>query len=153
MKKLGDIVTEGLVVSVQRGSSVAEAALIMGQKDVGILAVLDGDRLVGLFSERDVVRRVLCKGLDPKVTRVEEVMTSDLVVAEIGDDYMSAMRKMDGANIRHLPVVREQRLTGMVSVRDLLRVDLESKAEEIRAMHDYLFFVTPENAPKVTDKE
>jgi len=153
MKRLSDIVGEGKLVVIQRGATVREAASLMSEKNVGMLAVLEGERLVGLVSERDVVRRVVCRGLDPAKCRVDEIMTADIVVAQWGDDYRDAMRKMDRAKVRHLPVVKEQRLVAIVSMRDLMRVDLQSKEEEIKAMHDYLFFVTPENAPKVSDKD
>jgi CBS domain-containing protein len=113
----------------------------MAAHNVGIVAVLDGDRLAGVFSERDVVRRVVDRGLDPATTAVAHVMTSDLVVAGADDDYQSAMRTMDAANIRHLPVVADGHLLSMLSIRDLMRVDLETKGQEIRYLTEYLYQV------------
>jgi CBS domain-containing protein len=141
MKTLREVMRPGFVRSVQRVATVSAAARVMASSNVGIVAVLDGDRLVGVFSERDVVRRVVDRGLDPAATPVERVMTSELVVASADDDYQSAMRTMDSANIRHLPVVADGRLLSMLSIRDLMRVDLETKGQEIRYLTEYLYQV------------
>ncbi|OLC17391.1 MAG: hypothetical protein AUH29_01970 [Candidatus Rokubacteria bacterium 13_1_40CM_69_27] len=139
MKKLREIMRHGFLFVVQRQTQVTEAVRVMAENNVGIVAVLDGDRLVGVFSERDVVQRVVDRGLDPARTPVASVMTTDLVVADADDDYSSAMRKMDQANIRHLPVVSEGRLLSMLSIRDLMRVDLEDKGAEIQYLQEYLY--------------
>jgi CBS domain-containing protein len=128
MKTLREIMRPGFIFGVQRDASVADAARTMTANNVGIVAVFAGDRLIGVFSERDVVRRV---------------MTTDLVVAQADDDYQSAIRAMDQANIRHLPVVGGDRLLSMLSIRDLMRVDLEDKGREIRTLHEYLYQVPP----------
>ena len=143
MKKLGEIARPGFLFVVQREAPVAEAVRVMAASNVGIVAVLDGDRLAGVFSERDVVRRVVDRGLDPATTPVAEVMTTELVVASADEDYQSAMRKMDQANIRHLPIVSEDRLFSMLSIRDLMRVDIQHKGEEIQYLQEYLFQVPP----------
>ena len=146
MKKIREIMRPGFLFTVQRSAKVAEAVRVMAANNVGIVIVLDGDKLVGVFSERDVVRRVVAAGLDPARTAVGDVMTSDLVVADADEDYQSAMRKMDQANIRHLPVVSEGRILSMISIRDLMRVDIQDKGEEIRYLHEYLYQVPPDIA-------
>jgi CBS domain-containing protein len=146
MKTLREIMRPGFIFGVQRDASVAEAARTMTTNNVGIVVVLAGDRLVGVFSERDIVRRVVDRGLDPAATSVAEVMTTDLVVAQADDDYRLAMRTMDQTNIRHLPVVSGDRLLSMLSIRDLMRVDLEDKGQEIRALHEYLYQVPSRGA-------
>jgi CBS domain-containing protein len=148
MKKLRDIMREGFLFAVRRDATVAEAARTMAERNVGIVVVLDNDRLVGVFSERDAVRRVIDKGLDPTCTVVEDVMTRDLVMADEEEDYQAAMRTMDQANIRHLPVVREHQVVSMLSIRDLMRVDMERMGEEIRFLSEYLYTVPPEVAPR-----
>src|SRR3989442_4883434 len=100
MKKLRDIMRHGFLFTVQRGAMVAEAVRTMAANNVGILAVLDDDRLIGGFSERDVVQKVLDRGLDPARTPVAEVMTGRLVVADLDQCYPSPMRKMDQAHNR-----------------------------------------------------
>lgn len=143
MKKIREIMRPGFLFTVQRSAKVTEAVRVMATNNVGIVIVLDGDKLAGVFSERDVVRRVVDAGLDPAETSVGNVMTRDIVVADADEDYQSAMRKMDQANIRHLPVVTEGRLLSMISIRDLMRVDIQDKGEEIRYLHEYLYQVPP----------
>ncbi len=147
MKKLRDIMRHGFLFMVQPDTTVAEAVRLMATHNVGIVNVLDGDRLVGVFSERDVVRRVVDGGLDPARTPVGDVMTTELVLADADEDYQSAMRKMDHANVRHLPVVSGGRLLSMISIRDLIRVDLQDKGEEIRYLREYLYQVPSAPAP------
>ena len=141
MKKVHEIMRQGFLFVLQRDSTVAEATRLMTTSNVGIVAVLDGDRLVGVFSERDVVRRVVESGRDPRRTLLSEVMTTELIVADADEDYQKAMSKMDRANIRHLPVVSEGRLLSMISIRDLLRVNMQDKDAEIQYLKEYLYQV------------
>ena len=141
MRTLREIMQRDFLVSVQHTAPVAEAVREMTDHNVGIVAVLDGDKLAGVFSERDVTRRVVARGLDPATTPVKDVMTHEIVVAEPDEDYQSAMRKMDRANIRHLPVVSEGHLLSMISIRDLMRVEMDHKDQEIRYLHEYLYQV------------
>ena len=141
MRKLRDIMREGFLFAVRKDATVAEAARTMTEKNVGIVVVLEDDRLIGVFSERDAVRRVIDKGLDPACTAVEQVMTRDLVMVDEDEDYQIAMRTMDQANIRHIPVVRKTQVISMLSIRDLMRVDLQRMSEEIRYLHEYLYQV------------
>ena len=143
MKKLREIMREGFLFAVRKHATVSEAARTMTENNVGIVAVLEDDRLIGVFSERDAVRRVMEKGLDPTTTHVEQVMTRDLLVADEHQDYQTAMRTMDQANIRHLPVVRGNQVVSMLSIRDLMRVDMERLGEELRSLHEYLYTVPP----------
>jgi CBS domain-containing protein len=141
MKTLRDIMRPGFLFALQRDATVKVATEVMTARNIGIVIVLEGDRLVGVFSERDVVRRVVNRGLDPARTPVGEVMTSQLVVGHPDDDYQSAMRKMDQANIRHLLVVDGREMLSMISIRDLIRVDMDDKGEEIRYLREYLYQV------------
>ena len=146
MKKIREIMRYGFLFTVQRTATVSEAVRVMATHNVGIVTVLEGDKLVGVFSERDVVRRVADRGLDPAGTHVGDVMTTELVVADADDDYQSAMRKMDQANIRHLLVVSEGRILSMISIRDLMRVHIDDQGEEIRYLREYLYQVPPDIA-------
>ncbi|HKW90979.1 MAG TPA: CBS domain-containing protein [Methylomirabilota bacterium] len=141
MTTLRDIMRPGFLFALQRDATVKVAAEVMTARNIGIVIVLDGDRLVGVVSERDVIRRVVNRGLDPARTPVGDVMTSQLVVGHPDDDYQSAMRKMDQANIRHLLVVDGREMLSMISIRDLIRVDMEDKGEEIRYLREYLYQV------------
>ena len=144
MKTLREIMRPEFLFTVQRGATVRDAVQVMTANNVGIVLVLDGERLVGVFSERDVVRRVVDRGLDPDRTPVGHVMTSRLVVGDPDEDYQSAIRKMDQANIRHLLVVKDAEILSMISIRDLIRVDMQDKGEEIRYLREYLYQVPAE---------
>ena len=146
MKKLHEIMRAGFLFVVQRGATVREAVQVMTANNVGIVLVLEGERLVGVFSERDVVRRVVDRGLDPDRTPVGDVMTAQIIAGDPDEDYQSAMRKMDQANIRHLLVVKGPQMLSMISIRDLIRVDMQDKGEEIRYLREYLYQVPPEPA-------
>jgi len=123
--------------------TVREVAQYMSERRIGAVAVLDGQRVAGIVSERDIMSKVVAKGLDPAKTQVSEVMSRELLVASPEDSYEDAARKMRQAGIRHLPVVENGRLLGMVSQRDLLQVDLSAKDEEIRWLNAYIHFIPP----------
>jgi CBS domain-containing protein len=146
MKTLREIMRPEFLFVVQRGATVKDAVQVMTANNVGIVLVLEGERLVGVFSERDVVRRVVDRGLDPARTPVGDVMTTQLVVGDPDEDYQSAIRKMDQANIRHLLVVKDAEILSMISIRDLIRVDMQDKGEEIRYLREYLYQVPAEPA-------
>jgi CBS domain-containing protein len=139
MTKLRDIMVPDFIHAVQHGATVSDAVRLMTERNVGIVAVLDGDRLVGLVSERDVVRRVVAVGGDPQTMPVDEIMTTKIVFAGPDEEFQNAVQLMDAANIRHLPVVEHGRLLSMISVRDLLRVELHARREEIRYLREYMF--------------
>lgn len=141
MKRLREVMRPGFLFLVPRTATVAEAVRVMAANNVGIVAVVDGTVLAGVFSERDVVQRVVDRGLDPAATPIDEVMTTRLVVADADDDHRSAMLRMDKANIRHLPVVEDGRLLSMLSIRDLMRVELTHQGEEIEHLRQYLYQV------------
>lgn len=146
MTKLRDIMLPGFVHAVQSGTTVAAAVQTMVDRNVGIVAVLAGDRLLGLVSERDVVRRVVAVGRDPDSMVVDEVMTTEIVHAGPDESYQNAVRLMDAASIRHLPVVEDGVLLSMISIRDLLRVELHASREEIRYLQEYMFHSPAEAA-------
>ena len=100
-------------------------------------------RLVGIFTERDLLTRVVAYGLDPATTSVGEVMTKELVVADVDDHYEAALEKMKDCNCRHLPVVENDRLVGVVSMRDLLLAEITVKNSAIRMLDTVIQYKTP----------
>ncbi len=144
MMKVGEIVENREVYFVRVGQPVLEVGRYMTNHNIGAVVVLDGDRLAGIFSERDLLNRVLVGGLDPAHTPVESVMTRDLVIAGADESYEDCLRKMNQLNVRHLPIVRDDRLLGLVSLRDLLMVDRDEKDHELRMMSAYIHFVPPQ---------
>jgi len=143
MKTIGGLVAGREIFHVRSDQSVRDAARYMTDRRVGAVSVLDGTRLVGILSERDVMGRVVARQLDPDRTPVAEVMTKDLVVAQGDESHEEGLRRMKQAGCRHLPVVEGDRLVGMVSQRDLLQIDLSEKDEEIRWLNAYIHFIPP----------
>ena len=143
MTTAGKLIEDRPVFAVQQTASVFDAAAYMAEKNVGAIAVLDGNRLVGILSERDVITRVVAKGLQPAEIPVARVMTRDLVVAETGESKESCLRKMKAANCRHLPIVGGEELLGVISLRDLLQVELTDRDEKLEVLNNYLFHLPP----------
>ena len=143
MKTIGVLVGGREVYFVRAEMTVREVAAYMTERRIGAVAVLEGTRLAGIVSERDIMGRVVARGLDPDRTKVQEIMTRELVVAHQPDSHDDGLRAMKQAGCRHLPVVEGDRLVGMVSQRDLLQVDLTEKDEEIRWLNAYIHFIPP----------
>jgi signal-transduction protein with cAMP-binding, CBS, and nucleotidyltransferase domain len=139
MPQLKDILQGRTTFSAEAGETVAQVAARMAALNVGAILVLDtqGD-LRGVFSERDLMKRVVVEGLDPERTRVEEVMSTDLTKAEESDTIEQAMELMRRCGCRHLPVLRDGRVSGFISMRDLMLYELEQKTEEIEHMRNYI---------------
>ena len=141
MMTIKELAGKRLVYTVEKSVSVQAAVEYMAQKNIGAVTVMDGDRLAGIFSERDVINRVMSKGLDPVTTKVSSVMTTELVVAMADETYESCLRKMKQANCRHLPIVEGDKLVAFISLRDLLLVDISEKDDTIQFLHSYMFHV------------
>ena len=139
MKKLHNIMRSAFLFTVQKEATVSEAVHLMVDHNVGVVIVLHRDRLAGVFSGRDVVRRVLHQGLDPATLPVGEVMTVDVVTANAEMDYESAMSAMDEAGIRHLLVTSRSKMLSMISIRDLTRAVLRDREEEVQYLGEYLY--------------
>lgn len=144
MKQVQDVVRGRTVLTVNKNDTVQDAAEVLHRHNVGALAVMDGGILVGVFSERDVIGRVIAKRYDPAKTSVGSVMTRDIVIARADETIDSCVRKMKLANCRHLPVVDGDVLIGMLSLRDLMQVDMSEKTERLELLQNYLFHLPPE---------
>ncbi|MCP3905255.1 MAG: CBS domain-containing protein [Planctomycetes bacterium] len=126
------------VVSIAPQATVLDAAQVMNEKHIGALLVLDGTRLVGIFTERDVMRRVVAAGEDPAKTKVRDVMTKQVAVASphtTCDELRTVMREKC---IRHVPVVESDTVIGLVSIGDLNRAVQEVQEETIRYLEQYM---------------
>jgi len=141
MKQIADLIEGRPLYHVESTQKVREAARAMTERNIGAIAVLDSGRLVGVFSERDIMTRVVVPGLDADSTPVSQVMTRDIVVADPGEDVNAALKKMHSLGCRHLPVVEEgKNLVGMISLRDLLQVEgdvIREKASFLRELVTY----------------
>jgi CBS domain-containing protein len=120
------------VVSVGKNATVLDAVRAMADGNVGATVVLDGDVLLGVFTERDVVKRVVLKGLPSPTTPVAEVMTKSVVTVREDADRSSVLRLMAHHHIRHLPVVdAEGRVRSMLSMRQLLRAEVQDLQQTV----------------------
>jgi CBS domain-containing protein len=123
MKQIAELIEGQTLTVVEPGWSVRTAAERMTERNIGAVAVVEKGTLAGVFSERDIMARVVAKGLNPDSTEVSDVMSRELVVAAPTEDVLSAIQKMHSIGSRHLPVVDDGKLVGMISIRDLLEVD------------------------------
>ena len=145
MKTIGTIVKDSNrdLYTVSADDTAYAAARYMTERNIGAVTVVEGTRVVGLFSERDLMKRVVAEGRDPHLVKVSEVMTTELTIAAPGESYEEGLRKMQQARCRHLPILEESRFIGLISLRDLLKVDADEKAEEIRMLNTYINYVPP----------
>jgi CBS domain-containing protein len=128
------------VWSVGPGASVLDAAVLMNEHKIGALVVLEGGRLVGMFTERDVLRRVVGEGRNPAATRVADVMTSELVCCSPETTLEEAAGVMKNRRIRHLPVLdADDRLLGLVSIGDLNARQAHAREQHIHLLNEYLY--------------
>lgn len=143
MKTAKEILKNRKVITVQEGDSVQTASEKMADHNIGALPVLENDRLVGIFTERDIIGKVVAPGKDITSMKVCDVMTRNLVFAYADDTTDVCSSKMKGANIRHLPVIEGDHLIGILSIRDLLVHDVNEKDETIEFLEQYIFTVPP----------
>jgi signal-transduction protein with cAMP-binding, CBS, and nucleotidyltransferase domain len=109
------------VWSIAPEATVYDALQLMAEKEAGALLVMTGDEVNGILSERDCVRRVDLQGRTPRMTKVSEIMTSDVISVQVTENLENCMTAMLEKNIRHLPVYEGTNLLGLISVRDVLR--------------------------------
>lgn len=138
MATIRDLLSNRPIHYVQPEQTVSEAANYMVQCNVGAVPVLDGTRLVGIFSERDLMRRVVVEDRDPHLTRVGDVMSIELRTVHPSSPCTEAMELMQRHSVRHLPVCDGPTLVGFLSLRDLLRHNLDEKVGEADMMRAYI---------------
>jgi CBS domain-containing protein len=107
--------------TVKTGDSIVDAAKLMRGEDAGIAPIVDGDRLVGVVTDRDIAIRVVAEGKDPSTTKVEEIASGNLVTVEPGQDLDDALRLMALHQVRRLPVVDDGKLVGIVAQADVAK--------------------------------
>lgn len=138
MATIRDLLVHRTIHYIQPQQTILEAAKYMVDCNVGAAPVLDGTKLVGIFSERDIMSKVVTQGLDPQRTRISEVMSTTLRTLDPESSCEEAMLMMQTHGIRHLPVCDGNTLVGFLSLRDLLRHRLEEKSGEAEAMRAYI---------------
>jgi len=138
MSLVRDIVHQRELFSVEEHQTVGEVARHMSDLHVGAILVLNRGDLRGVFSERDIMKRVVLERLDPDRTAVSQVMSTHVVTIDEGATLEDAMEAMHHHNCRHLPVMRNGRVVSFLSMRDLMHYELARKTEELHHMRAYI---------------
>jgi len=136
--RICDLIKDQETYQAELGHTVLETVRAMVERNIGAVPVVHSGQLVGIFSERDLMRRVVAEGRDPRATCLAEVMTDDPLAVGTGEDLETCMTLMRRHGFRHLPVCQEGQLIGMVSLRDILLHDLSEKDDEMRMMRAYI---------------
>jgi CBS domain-containing protein len=124
--------------NVSPQTSVFDALKLMAEKNIGALLVCDGEKLVGIFSERDYARKVILKGKASKETLVSEIMTSVVVTVRYGQNVEECMSLMTEYRIRHLPVVDGEKLCGVISIGDVVKAIISDQEFTIKQLENYI---------------
>ena len=148
MKSIRSIVANRDTVTVDSITSVLDAARVMSARHIGAVPVVDGERVVGIFTERDVMARIVAEARDPRTTPIAQVMSTDLVVTEINESFEACLARMQQARVRHILVLDNGRLAGIISLRDLMAADLDDKDEAISLLNAYVHYI-PADLSKV----
>ena len=138
MASVRDIVHGRELYFVAETDTVAQVARRMADLHVGAILVLQGGKLRGVFSERDLMKRVVLESRDPAVTPVSAVMSTDVVAIDELSSVEDAMEAMQAHNCRHLPVMRGSQVAAFLSMRDLMNFELARKTEELHHMRAYI---------------
>jgi CBS domain-containing protein len=140
MKTVRDIleVKGRMVWSVDLGSTVFDALSLMADKEIGALVVLDEARVAGIISERDYARKVILHGRASPTTRVEEIMTSHVAYTHLDQSIEECMAIMTDKRIRHLPVLQDGKLIGIISIGDLVKAIIADQKFMIEQLERYI---------------
>lgn len=126
------------VWSVSPSQSVFEALLLMAEKDIGAVLVIEDGQVVGIFSERDYARKVILKGKSSRETPVGELMTRDVLYVRPDQSAEECMALMTNKHIRHLPVLEDNRLIGIVTIGDIVKAIISDQQFTIRELENYI---------------
>ena len=126
------------VFSITEDATAMDAAKVMNEHHIGALVVTRGEKVVGIFTERDILNRVVAQQRDPAGTVVRDVMTTPVACCAPGTSRAECRGVMRGRRIRHLPVVDDDRLVGIISIGDILQDEGAEQQETIRYLYEYM---------------
>ncbi|HXZ41639.1 MAG TPA: CBS domain-containing protein [Terriglobales bacterium] len=136
--RIYDLINNQDTYRADGNQTVLDVVQAMVVRNIGAVPVLRDGILVGIFSERDLMKRVVAEGLDPRTTHLEEVMTEDPLTVSPSETVEDCMLLMRRHGFRHLPICEGKQLLGVVSLRDVLLHDLTEKDYEVRMMRAYI---------------
>ena len=140
MKNIGQFLAQHIrtIYSVSPQSTVRQALELMADKNIGALLVLEEKKLVGMFSERDYARKVVLKGKSSVDTLVQDIMTTEVICVKVNQTFTECMQTMTDHHIRHLPVMDEQNVIGLISIGDVVKVILQEHTRTIEELKSYI---------------
>lgn len=139
MENIKEMLHDRAIYTVKKGTTIKDVVNYMAEKKVGLVPVMEDGKLVGVFSERDLVRRVIAQNRSLDETRVEDVMSTKLVIADIGEANESVLAKMKEANTRHILIIENEKLVGVLAMRDLLELDLSAARRTVEVLNNYIY--------------
>lgn len=151
--KIGKLIENKPIFCAKVGQNIQEVVSIMVEHNIGSVTVLEGDKIVGIFTERDLMNKIVGPGKIPSETKIEDVMTRELIVVPPDYDSEDCIRLMGRYKIRHLPVIDKDELKGIISLRDLLREEAEDKTFEVRVLKEYIHYMPPFAVPEKKQEE
>lgn len=128
----------GDIFSIPPEATVFEAIRMLDERNIGALLVMDGDKLVGLFSERDYTRKITLHGKRSRETKISEVMSGDLKIVDPREQVESCLRLMTDKRVRHLPVVDAGKVVGVISIGDLVKHVISCQSATIAHLESYI---------------
>jgi CBS domain-containing protein len=126
------------IYSIPSTATVYEALVLMGDKNIGAVLVIDNDKLSGIFSERDYARKIVLKGRHSDDTIVKDVMTANVITVDLNDGLDHAMQIMSDKHIRHLPVMDGEKLYGIISINDVVSSIINEQKSRIASLENYI---------------
>jgi len=126
------------VIAVSPDASVLDALKLMAEKNVGGVLVMTGDKLLGIFTERDYARKIILKGKTSAESRISEVMVTSLITITSDNNIADCMQLMTNKTIRHLPVVDDGKLVGLISIGDVVKSIIEEQQDVIQHLEQYI---------------
>jgi CBS domain-containing protein len=139
MDSIKDLLVKREIYTVDKGTTIRETVLYMAGKKVGLVPVMESGKLVGVFSERDLVRRVIANNKSLDETKVEDVMSTKLVIADANEANESVLAKMKDAHTRHILIIENEKLIGVLAMRDLLELDLSACKKTVEVLNNYIY--------------
>jgi CBS domain-containing protein len=130
--------TKNEIITIEPNRPVIDALIIMAEYQIGALLVMKNDKLVGIISERDYARDIILQGKSSKVSLIEEIMTKDVITLDASDSYSKGLEIMTEKRIRHLPVLENKKVIGMVSLGDLAKETITHQKFLIEQLESYI---------------
>jgi CBS domain-containing protein len=132
-RRVRDVIARKDVVQLSATATVREASRLMAEQGVGAVVIMAGEKIEGIFTERDALKRVLAEGRDSDATTLAEVMTAEIVTLDPDAFALDALRLMREVGIRHVPIVDQGNVIGMISLRDFVGAELQQAGKRWKA--------------------